>query len=127
MFQFSRSLYRELGCLVVGDRHASEFENRQRFLNACEAAFKRLDEMKTELAKQNRDLAKLLQEMKVSEAELREQTAADMRWDKYAAARATDEALKQMFESEKVTASITRLPAWCAERARRCGLALTPG
>jgi peptidyl-prolyl cis-trans isomerase C len=63
---------------------------------------KRIGEMKTELAKQNRDLTKMLQEMKVSEAELREQTAADMRWDKYASERATDAALKQLFDSEKV-------------------------
>jgi hypothetical protein len=42
MYQFSRSLYREIGPLVVEDRHASVGENRQLLLNSCEAAFKRL-------------------------------------------------------------------------------------
>jgi peptidyl-prolyl cis-trans isomerase C len=63
---------------------------------------KRIEEMKSELAKQNRDLMKMLQEMKVSVPELREQTAADLRWDRYASSQATDSALKQMFETDKV-------------------------
>src|SRR4051812_44352908 len=42
MYQFSRSLYRELGPMVVGDRFASAEHNRQLFLQACECAFKRL-------------------------------------------------------------------------------------
>src|SRR5437588_2034335 len=56
MYQFSRSLYRELSSLVVGDRHASEFENRQRFLNACEAAFKRLATDRHYFARPSRSL-----------------------------------------------------------------------
>ena len=42
MFQFSRSLYRELGPLVVEDRYGTACHNRQLFLQACEASFKRL-------------------------------------------------------------------------------------
>ena len=42
MYQFSRSLYREIADLVVEDRHATAAENRQHFLVACEGAFKRL-------------------------------------------------------------------------------------
>jgi hypothetical protein len=42
MYQFSRSLYRELADLVVEDRCTSVVENRQHFLDACESAFKRL-------------------------------------------------------------------------------------
>ena len=42
MYQFSRSLYRELADLVVEDKHATAAENRQHFLVACEGAFKRL-------------------------------------------------------------------------------------
>src|SRR5947209_6028743 len=42
MYQFSRSLYRELADLVVDDRVATAAENRQHFLVACEGAFKRL-------------------------------------------------------------------------------------
>jgi hypothetical protein len=42
MFQFSRSLYRELGPLVEADRYGSACENRQLFLQSCEKAFQRL-------------------------------------------------------------------------------------
>src|SRR5437763_537105 len=42
MYQFSRSLYRDLGPLVVEDRYGTAWENRQHFLQSCEAAFKRL-------------------------------------------------------------------------------------
>ena len=42
MFQFSRSLYRELGPLVVEDRYGTACQNRQLFLQACEGSFKRL-------------------------------------------------------------------------------------
>jgi peptidyl-prolyl cis-trans isomerase C len=62
---------------------------------------KRIEEMKAELAKQNRDLTKMLQEMKISVAELREQTTADLRWDRFASSQANDTALKQMFEADK--------------------------
>ena len=42
MYQFSRSLYRELGPLVVEDRYGTACHNRQIFLQSCECAFKRL-------------------------------------------------------------------------------------
>src|SRR3954465_2838879 len=42
MYQFSRSLYRELGPLVVDDRFGTACHNRQLFLQSCECAFKRL-------------------------------------------------------------------------------------
>src|SRR3954451_10830568 len=42
MYQFSRSLYRELGPLVVADRYGSACDNRQHFLASCENAFQRL-------------------------------------------------------------------------------------
>jgi hypothetical protein len=42
MYQFSRSLYRELGPLVVEDRYGTACANRQLFLQSCERAFKRL-------------------------------------------------------------------------------------
>jgi hypothetical protein len=41
MFQFSRSLYRELGPLVVDDRWGAATHRRQ-VLQSCEAAFERL-------------------------------------------------------------------------------------
>ncbi len=42
MYQFSRSLYRELGPLVQADRYSNLCENRALLLRSCEGAFKRL-------------------------------------------------------------------------------------
>jgi hypothetical protein len=42
MYQFSRSMYRELAGEVVDDRRHPGCENRQEFLKACEAAMERL-------------------------------------------------------------------------------------
>jgi hypothetical protein len=42
MYQFSRSMYRELATEVMGDRWHSACENRQEFLRACEGAMERL-------------------------------------------------------------------------------------
>ena len=43
----------------------------------------------------------MLEEMKLTEAELREQIAADLRWNKFCDAQADDAKLKQLFDSEK--------------------------
>jgi peptidyl-prolyl cis-trans isomerase C len=62
---------------------------------------KSIDEIKGELKKRNQEFAKMLAETKLSEAELREHIAADIRWGKFAEERATDKALKELFESRK--------------------------
>jgi peptidyl-prolyl cis-trans isomerase C len=62
---------------------------------------KRVGDMKAELKKIGRDFDKMLAELKVSEKELREHIAADLRWFKYASAQATDKALTEMFTREK--------------------------
>jgi peptidyl-prolyl cis-trans isomerase C len=62
---------------------------------------KRVGDMKAELKKIGRDFEKMLAELKVSEKELREHIAADLRWFKYASAQATDKALGEMFAKEK--------------------------
>ncbi|NBO92368.1 MAG: hypothetical protein EBV06_08680 [Planctomycetia bacterium] len=62
---------------------------------------KRVGDMKTELKKIGRDFDKMLGELKVTEKELREHIAADLRWFKYASAQATDKALNEMFTNEK--------------------------
>ena len=56
MYQFSRSLYRELGPLVVEDRYGTAWENRQHFLQSCECAFKRLASDRHYFAKPSRTL-----------------------------------------------------------------------
>lgn len=58
----------------------------------------RIGEIKAEMAKQKQDFAKMLQDLSLTEAELRTQIAADLRWEKFALAQANDAALKQMFD-----------------------------
>jgi peptidyl-prolyl cis-trans isomerase C len=62
---------------------------------------KRIADMKTELKKIGRDFDKMLAEMKVQEAELREHITTDLRWYKYASAQATDKALSDLFNGNK--------------------------
>lgn len=62
---------------------------------------KREEQVRAELKKQNKDFGKMLEEMKLTEAELREQIAADARWTNFCTAEATDAKLKQLFDSEK--------------------------
>jgi hypothetical protein len=56
MYQFSRSLYRELGPLVVSDRYGTACDNRQHFLASCENAFQRLASDRHYFARPSRTL-----------------------------------------------------------------------
>jgi hypothetical protein len=56
MYQFSRSIYRELGPLVMGDRYGSACHNRQQVLEACEQAFQRLARDRHYFARPSRTL-----------------------------------------------------------------------
>ncbi|HVS34020.1 MAG TPA: peptidylprolyl isomerase [Gemmataceae bacterium] len=58
--------------------------------------------VRAEMKQQNLDFDKKLQEMKLTEAELRQEIAADLRWTKFCDSEATEAKLKQLFESEKV-------------------------
>jgi peptidyl-prolyl cis-trans isomerase C len=59
------------------------------------------EEVRAELKKQNKEFTKMLEEMKLSEAELREQIAADLRWTKLCTDLAKEDQLKKLFDSEK--------------------------
>ena len=56
MYQFSRSMYRELGPMVVADRYGSACHNRQLFLQSCEKAFRRLASDRHYFARPSRSL-----------------------------------------------------------------------
>ncbi|MBY0232158.1 MAG: hypothetical protein K2W96_23010, partial [Gemmataceae bacterium] len=62
---------------------------------------KRVEDMKAELKKIGKDFARMLGELRVTEAELRSHIGADLRWFKYASAQATDKALTELFTREK--------------------------
>ncbi|MCW2573871.1 MAG: prsA1 [Frankiales bacterium] len=56
-------------------------------------------ELKAELQKANKDYAKELEAMMLTEAEFRSEVTAQMKWDKFLKSQGTDEALKKMFEA----------------------------
>jgi peptidyl-prolyl cis-trans isomerase C len=58
----------------------------------------RLGEMRQQLEKQKLDYAKVLQDMMLSEAELRMHVAAEMRWEKFITAQASDQVLRDLFD-----------------------------
>lgn len=62
---------------------------------------KRMNRMREEVKRAKKDFAKVLAEIQVTEAELREHLAADLRWEKFAESRATDAELRKLFESSK--------------------------
>jgi hypothetical protein len=62
---------------------------------------KRIADMKEAIKKQKGDYDKVLQGMNLTEAELRQHIAADLRWDKFAEARATDKVLLELFNGNK--------------------------
>lgn len=62
---------------------------------------KRIADMKAEIVKQKMEYAKVLTDMALTEAELRQHITADLRWDKYAEAQATDKALRELFTANK--------------------------
>jgi peptidyl-prolyl cis-trans isomerase C len=62
---------------------------------------KRVGEMREELKKRKQDFDKMLKDWKVSEAELRQHIVAELRWEKFVDGRATDQVLRQVFDSNK--------------------------
>ena len=56
MYQFSRSIYRELAAEVQGADQVDLYENRQRVLRSCEAAMERLATDRYYFARPSRSL-----------------------------------------------------------------------
>ena len=59
------------------------------------------EEVKGELKKDGSDMPKMLRQMNLTEPELREQIAADLRWNKFCNDMAKEDRLKQLFDAEK--------------------------
>lgn len=62
---------------------------------------KRLEEMKAEIKKEKLEYAKVLKDMEMSEADLKKELAAFIRWEKYCDSQATDKALRDLFVASK--------------------------
>jgi peptidyl-prolyl cis-trans isomerase C len=58
----------------------------------------RVEQVRAEIKKGGQDFQKVMQDLMLSEDELRSQIAADMRWDKYAGGQATDKVLHELFD-----------------------------
>jgi peptidyl-prolyl cis-trans isomerase C len=82
---------------------------------------KRIQDMRADATKQKKDFDKLLAELKLSEAELREHMTADIRWDKYATTQANEKALRELFDNNKEMFDNTMV------RARHILLTSVPG
>ena len=61
----------------------------------------KMDEGRAELKKHGDDYAKMLERLNLTEAELRDQVAAELRWNKFCADQAKEDLLKKLFDSEK--------------------------
>ena len=59
------------------------------------------EEVRADLKKGGGDFAKMLTQMSLTEAELRDQIAADLRWTKFCSDQAKEDQLKKLFDSEK--------------------------
>jgi peptidyl-prolyl cis-trans isomerase C len=62
---------------------------------------KRIADMRAAAEKEKKNFDAMLKELNLSEAELREHMNADIRWDKYATAQATDKAMRELFDANK--------------------------
>src|SRR5207245_114467 len=58
----------------------------------------RINQIREELKKQNGTLEKMMQDVMLTEDELRTQITADLRWDKYALGQCTDKALRELYD-----------------------------
>jgi peptidyl-prolyl cis-trans isomerase C len=61
----------------------------------------KLNEVREELKKQNTSLEKMMQELMLTEDELRNQIAGQLRWEKFLADQATDKALQDLFNANR--------------------------
>jgi len=62
---------------------------------------KKLEEGRADMKKEGTDFDKMMAEMKLSEAELREHIAANLRWDKFTEKQVTEKMLQELFSAEK--------------------------
>jgi peptidyl-prolyl cis-trans isomerase C len=62
---------------------------------------KKLAEGREEMKKGGRDFDKMMKDMKLGDEELRENVAANLRWDKFTDSQITDKLLQDLFNTEK--------------------------
>lgn len=58
----------------------------------------RIEQVRAEIKKENQDFDKVMQELMLTENELRSQITADLRWEKYASSQANEKVLHDFFD-----------------------------
>jgi peptidyl-prolyl cis-trans isomerase C len=71
----------------------------------------RLEQILADIKKQGKTPVKVFEEAMITEAELRAEVQADMRWDKFATTQATDAELRKFFDANRETFDGTRVRA----------------
>lgn len=61
----------------------------------------RLEHVKADIKKSGKTFEAVLKEFKLTEAEMRDQVAADLRWDKFVTQQATDKVQRELFNRER--------------------------
>jgi peptidyl-prolyl cis-trans isomerase C len=74
---------------------------QQKVAVPAEEVEKRIKQMEKEAKDESQDFAKLLKDMFLTEAELRQQLTCALRWDKFVDQQATDKALRELFDKNK--------------------------
>jgi peptidyl-prolyl cis-trans isomerase C len=87
----------EIVNFLIENALLDQFLKSQNIAIDAKAVDARIAEMQEQMKKQNLEFAKMLQQMMMTEAELRDHIAAEMRWDKYISTQATDAVLQDMF------------------------------
>ncbi len=80
------------------DQH---LEQQQKIVVAPQEIDAKVTEIREEVKKQGSTFEKMLEEFLLTEAEIRKQIAAQLRWDRFVSAQATDQTLRQLFDSNR--------------------------
>jgi len=83
---------------LIDNALIDQFLNAQKIPVDPKEVEARVNEIKSEIKKHGQDFTKVLADLMLTEAELSTQVAADLRWEKFATAKATDAALKELYD-----------------------------
>jgi parvulin-like peptidyl-prolyl isomerase len=86
---------------LVGNVLIDQYLIQQKVTVSPEDVEKQINKMKKEADDEKQDFKKVLQDMYLTETELRQQLTCALRWDKFADQQATDKALTELFDKNK--------------------------
>jgi parvulin-like peptidyl-prolyl isomerase len=86
---------------LVGNVLIDQYLVQQKVTIAGDEVEKQIKKMQKEAEDEKQDFKKVLQDMLLTETELRQQLTCALRWDKFADQQATDKALMELFDKNK--------------------------